>query len=116
MSTCTDPLGRMLNLIDGKYKPLIIWGLSVNSRGFNEIRSFIPHATAHAISDQLKELVDDGLVTRRVISKSPLRVEYSLTTIGRSLVPVLDAMGEWGAAYQDMEREKALSGPSRSPE
>lgn len=116
-STIEDtPLSRTLEVIGGKYKTYIIWRLTDGPMRFGELHSFFKGATAHILSRQLRELERDGLISRKVVSENPPWVEYSLTTVGLSLVPVIEAMAEWGAAYVDMEREKAqFSGSSRSP-
>lgn len=110
------PLNRTLELIGGKYKLYIIWRLQDGPMRFGELRDFFSGATSHILSRQLKELTNDGLISRRVVSENPPWVEYSLTTTGITLIPLIESMAEWGAAYQDMEREKSrLSGSSRLP-
>lgn len=110
------PLSRTLEVIGGKYKTYIIWRLSSGPMRFGELHSFFQGVTAHILSRQLRELERDGLVSRKVVSENPPWVEYSLTTTGISLLPVIEAMAEWGAAYVDMERMKSqLSGSSRLP-
>lgn len=109
------PINRTLQLIGGKYKIYIIWKLMDGPMRFGELRSFFKGVTAHILSRQLKELEADGLVRREVKSENPPWVEYSLTTTGLSLIPVIDAMAEWGAAYIDMEREKAKFGAASRP-
>ena len=110
-------LGRTLQVIGGKYKMYIIWRLMDGPKRFGELRTFFSGITAHILSLQLKELESDGLIRREVKSENPPWVEYSLTSTGMSLLPVIDTIAEWGAAYIDMENEKAkLSGSSRSPE
>lgn len=104
------PINRTLQLIGGKYKIYIIWKLMSGPMRFGELRAFFSGVTAHILSRQLKELEADGLIRREVKSENPPWVEYSLTTTGMSLIPVIDAMAEWGAAYIDMEREKAKLG------
>ncbi len=108
-----SPLGATIRLIGGKYKAYIVWRLADGSLRYNEIRDFMGSATPRMLSKQLHELESDGLISRKVIQKSPMRVEYSLTPTGRSMLPVLEFMAEWGAAYLEMEREIVTS--SRSP-
>ncbi len=110
------PLGRTLQLIGGKYKPYVLWRLQDGPLRYSELRSFFVGITPHMLTKQLKELEADGLLARREVSMNPPWVEYSLTTTGMSLLPVIEAMAEWGAAYMEMESEKTrLSGSSRLP-
>ncbi len=111
------PVRATVRLLGGKYKSVVIWRLMDGPKRFGELRTFFSGITAHILSLQLKELESDGLIRREVKSENPPWVEYSLTSTGMSLLPVIDAIAEWGAAYIDMENEKAkLSGSSRSPE
>lgn len=108
-----SPLGATIRLIGGKYKAYIVWRLADGELRYNEIREFMGSATPRMVSKQLRELESDGLIRRKVIQKSPMRVEYSLTPTGRSILPVLEFMAEWGATYQEMAKERFTS--SRSP-
>lgn len=94
------PCGVTLSLIGGKYKIVILWYLYQKAPvRFNELHRMIPEATTKMFTQQLRELEADGLVERKVYPVIPPRVEYSLTTFGRSVLPVLEAMNEWGASY-----------------
>ena len=103
------PINRTIQLIGGKYKVYIVWKLMDGPMRFGELLSFFEGISAHILSRQLKEMEADGLVSRRVVSENPPWVEYSLTSTGITLLPVIEAMAEWGAAYQEMEREKGLA-------
>lgn len=103
------PINRTIQLIGGKYKVYIVWRLMDGPMRFGELLSFFKGISAHILSRQLKEMEADGLVSRRVVSENPPWVEYSLTSTGITLLPVIEAMAEWGAAYQEMEREKGLA-------
>ena len=106
-----SPISTTLDLLGGKYRVHIIWALVNGPKRFGQLHSsFFLDVNANVLSRQLKELEADGLVHRNVVSDNPPWVEYSLTTTGMSLIPVIDAMAEWGAAYIDMEREKAKFG------
>ena len=99
-STYRCPCGATLSLIGGKYKIVILWFLYQNSvLRFNELHRLVPEATTKMLAQQLRELEADGLVERKAYPVIPPRVEYSLTAFGRSVLPVLEAMNEWGAAY-----------------
>jgi len=100
------PVGITLNLIGGKYKALILWHLSDGKLRFSELKKQISGATAKMLTQQLRELESDNLIHREVFPVIPPKVEYSLTSLGRSVMPVLSAMRDWGADYlrsQDLE-------------
>ena len=93
------PVGATIELIGGKYKSLILWHLINSTLRFGELRKLIPGATPKMLTQQLRELEEDNLITRTVYPVVPPKVEYSLTDSGRSIRPILSAMYEWGAAY-----------------
>lgn len=101
------PVSATLDLIGGKYKALILWHLSAGTLRFSELRKEIRGATAKMLTQQLRELEEDLLIHREVFPVIPPKVEYSLTELGSSLMPILVAMRDWGAEYlrtsQDME-------------
>lgn len=107
MSNIHDcPVGTTLDLIGGKYKALILWHLSSDTMRFSELHKQVSSATAKMLTQQLRELENDNLIHREVYPVIPPKVEYSLTELGRSLLPILVAMRDWGAAYlrsQDVE-------------
>ncbi|MBI9012076.1 MAG: helix-turn-helix transcriptional regulator [Clostridiales bacterium] len=89
-----------IDLIGGKWKPLILWHLSQKRiLRFNELRKLIPHITPKMLTQQLRELEVDQLVKRKVYPQVPPKVEYSLTEFGKSLLPVLCTLCEWGEKY-----------------
>ena len=94
----TCPVEATLALIGGKYKALILWRLSGGTLRFSQLQKHIP-ATARMLTLQLRELEQDGLVSRTVYPEVPPRVEYAMTDLGRSLMPILTAMRHWGAEY-----------------
>lgn len=85
-----------MHFIGGKWKTVVLWYLRNNTLRFGELKKLIPDITEKMLSLQLKALEADGLVKREVYPEVPLRVEYSLTDFGKSLVPVLDAIAKWG--------------------
>ena len=110
------PVVATLDMIGGKYKALILWHLqnksgaakgglcpseaaSLTALRFGELRKLIPQATQKMLTQQLRELEDDGLVIRKVYPVVPPKVEYRLSKLGRSIKPILDSMCAWGAAY-----------------
>lgn len=93
------PIEVTLDLIGGKYKALILWHLIEKTLRFNEIRSLIPQATPKMLTQQLRLLEEDGLVHREVYPVVPPKVEYSLTDFGKTIIPILDTMCNWGSNY-----------------
>lgn len=93
------PVESTLELIGGKYKALILWHLSGSTLRFSELRKAISGATAKMLTQQLRELETQKLVHREVFPVIPPKVEYSLTDLGRSLLPILVAMRDWGTDY-----------------
>lgn len=93
------PVEATLDLIGGKYKALILWHLSEKTLRFSELKKEISGATPKMLTQQLRELESQKLIHREVFPVIPPKVEYSLTDLGTSLIPVLVAMRDWGAAY-----------------
>ena len=93
------PVEATLELIGGKYKALILWHLSENTLRFSELSKLVPQATAKMLTQQLRELETQNLVHREVFPVIPPKVEYSLTDLGKSLMPVLVSMRDWGTNY-----------------
>ena len=93
------PVEATLDLIGGKYKALILWHLSDGKLRFSELRQRITKATPKMLTQQLRELESQELIHREVYPVIPPKVEYSLTETGRSLMPILVAMRDWGAEY-----------------
>lgn len=86
-------------LIDGKWKSVILFHLMERTMRFNEIRRQIPNVTQRMLTNQLRELEEDGLIIRVVYAQVPPKVEYSLSDLGRSMAPVLMALKAWGDAH-----------------
>ena len=93
------PVSATLELVGGKYKALILWHLAQNTLRFSELNKLIPNATAKMLTQQLREMESQDLIHRQVYPVVPPKVEYSLTQLGKSLLPVLVAMRNWGAEY-----------------
>ncbi len=93
------PVEATLDLIGGKYKALILWRLADGKLRFNQLRSQIKGVTPKMLTQQLRELESSRLVHREVFPIIPPKVEYSLTELGKSLLPILVAMRDWGAGY-----------------
>lgn len=93
------PVEATLDLIGGKYKALILWHLSEGTLRFNELHKLIGGATPKMLTQQLRELESQKLIHREVFPIIPPKVEYSLTALGQSLMPILVAMRDWGSSY-----------------
>ena len=91
------PVDATLEMIGGKYKALILWHLIDRTLRFGELRRLIPQATPKMLTQQLRELETDGLITRTVYPVVPPKVEYALTELGGSMKPILLVMYDWGA-------------------
>lgn len=98
-NAATCPVASTLELIGGKYKALILWHLSEKTLRFSELKKVIMGATAKMLTQQLRELESQQLISRTVYPVIPPKVEYSLTDLGKSLLPILVAMRDWGADY-----------------
>jgi len=90
------PVEAAIDVIGGKWKALILWWLHQRTWRFAELRRQIPGITEKMLTQQLRELEEDGIVDRRVFPTVPPRVEYSLTEYGRSLKRALRAICDWG--------------------
>ncbi len=103
MKTCPSefncPVEATIQLIGGKYKAVILWHLIAEKKRFGELKRLLPRATEKMLTQQLRDLEQDGLIIRTVYPVVPPKVEYSLSEWGKSIIPVLDAMCNWGADY-----------------
>ena len=93
------PVTAMLQLIGGKWKPVIMYCLKSGTRRFGEIAARIPTISRKVLTDQLKELEIDKLIERKQFKEIPPRVEYSLSELGKSMAPVFDEMAKWGTKH-----------------
>lgn len=90
------PVEATLDMIGGKWKGVILFRLTEGTKRFGELRKLLPKITQRTLTQALRELEQDGLVHRRVYAEVPPKVEYSLTTLGRSLKPLLTRLKDWG--------------------
>lgn len=96
------PVATTVQLIGNKWKLLIIRNLVYNgTQRFGDFIKSIPAISKKVLTDDLRALEDDGLIVREVFAEVPPRVEYSLSSIGQSLKPILDAMFAWGTDYKN---------------
>lgn len=98
------PVETTLTLISDKWKVLILRDLMPGTKRCGELKKSIGTVTQKVLTAQLRQMEASGLLTRTVYAEVPPRVEYTLTDLGRSLRPVLDAMEAWGKAYQENAR------------
>jgi len=94
------PVETTLMLIGDKWKVLILRDLMPGTKRFGELKKSIGSVSQKVLTAQLRDMEANGLVDRKVYAEVPPRVEYSLTEVGRSLKPILDAMGCWGEEYK----------------
>lgn len=95
------PVGITQNIIAGKWKLVIIWTLKDGLKRFNELQRAIPTIRQGYLTQQLRELEQDGLVHREIYKEVPPKVEYSLTKMGNNFLKVIDKMFEWGTEYRE---------------
>ena len=84
-----------LRLIGGKWKGHLLWYLTKRTHRYSELQKLIPTVSKKVLTEQLRQMEDDGLIVRTVFAEVPPRVEYSLTKLGESLEPVLQVLKEW---------------------
>ncbi|MCJ8162825.1 winged helix-turn-helix transcriptional regulator [Acinetobacter zhairhuonensis] len=92
-----------IGILDGKWKSIILWHLlTEHTLRFSEIRKRIPNVTQRMLTNQLRELEEDGIIHRQVYPQVPPKVEYSLTPLGMSLREILMALKAWGDEHMDL--------------
>lgn len=94
------PVAVTVSVIGSKWKLLILQQLSAGGLRFTELQAALPGISKKVLSTTLRSLDEDGIVTRHVHTGCPISIDYALSEIGRSLQPVLDAMGAWGERYR----------------
>ena len=95
------PVATTVTLIGSKWKLLIIRNLLSRPWSFNELKKDLDGISQKVLTDSLRSMEEDGLILRTVYPEVPPRVEYSLSSLGESLKPILDSMADWGNAYKD---------------
>ena len=100
------PLRLTISLIDSKWKSCILDELRYRSMRPSELHKALPEATPRVLDMQLKEMVDDGLVTKTIFPELPPRSEYAISPLGQSLIPIIDAMLKWGEEHQEIFEKK----------
>ena len=100
------PVATTVQLIGSKWKLLIIRNLRMRPWRFNELQKDLAGISQKVLTDSLRALEADGLVTRTAYAEVPPRVEYALSSLGETMRPILDAMAQWGAGYKEMAEGK----------
>lgn len=93
------PVDATLSVIGGKYKAIILHHLIEKNLRFGELRRLVPQASHKVLTQQLRELERDGIIHREVYPVVPPKTEYSLTNFGKTLIPILAAICDWGREY-----------------
>src|SRR5262250_247636 len=106
LSEC--PVRATIDVIEGKWKPIIVNELKQRTLRFGQLERHMPEVTRKVLTEQLRELEDDGIIKRKTSEKRWERVEYSLTSYGRTLVPVLTLMAKWGKNHKKSKEARSL--------
>lgn len=100
----TCPMVIVQKLISGKWKILILWNLSHETLRFSDLKRKLPDITQKMLTNQLRSLEEDGLISRTVYPVVPPKVEYALTDIGKEMLPVLESMYSYGITYAQAKK------------
>ena len=111
------PVATTVQLIGSKWKLLILRNLLARPWRFNELQKNLEGISQKVLTDSLRSMEEDGLVTRRVYPEVPPRVEYSLSPLGESMRPIIQAMEQWGAQYKASKarEQQGLSAEKEPP-
>jgi DNA-binding HxlR family transcriptional regulator len=105
-----NPVELALHVIGGKWKMPILWRLEKRTWRYNEMRRDLPGISHKMLTQQLRELEQHGLITRTVHPVVPPHVDYALTPLGRSTVPIIESLREWGSTFRTRRtRAKGLA-------
>lgn len=96
------PVATTVQLIGNKWKLLILRNLLAGTQRFNEIRKTVPGISQKVLTENLRSMEEDGIITRKVYAEVPPRVEYSLSDLGKTMRPIIKAMEIWGTGYQEL--------------
>lgn len=102
------PIEATLEVIGGKWKAIIAYYLMTQDRRFNDLMELLETVSGRMLSKQLRELEKHGVITRTVYPEMPPRVVYSLTEYGKTLIPVIEAICQWGEARMELTGKKAV--------
>lgn len=96
------PVETTLMLVGSKWKLLIMRNLFVRPWRFNELKNNLTGISQKVLTDSLRAMEADGIISRRAFAEVPPRVEYSLTDLGQSMKPILDSLASWGTNYKNL--------------
>lgn len=102
------PIGTAITIIGGKWKIPVLYNLRETTLRFSEIQKKLPQVTQKMLTQQLRELERDGMITRKVYAQVPPKVEYTITPIAKKLEPILDSLCAWGFEYEDNIEAKEI--------
>lgn len=94
------PVATTVQLVGSKWKLLILRDLLTGTKRYNELKKSLPDISQKVLTSSLKSMVEDGIVIRTAYAEVPPRVEYSLSELGETMRPVINAMAEWGTFYK----------------
>ncbi len=100
-----SPVDYTMRMIGGKWKPIILYLISVEINRFGLLRRGVYGISKQMLTKQLRELEADGLITRKIYAEIPPRVEYFITEKGNSIFPIIDTMQDWGEQYMQFDEE-----------
>ncbi|MFY7816362.1 MAG: winged helix-turn-helix transcriptional regulator [Chryseobacterium taeanense] len=100
-------LGKFFEVISGKWKAFLLFYINKGVKRPGQLQRMIPDADRRVLSQQLNELLTDGLLTRKIVKQKPLHVEYELTAMGESILPVLCTINNWGDFYKEENERRS---------
>ena len=98
-------VGLTMEIIGGKWKPCLIYSIKQGARRPSELQRRNPTATRRVLNQQLKELEEYGVITKVIYAELPPKVEYFLTEFGETLLPIINAIEEWGNQHQELFKQ-----------
>ena len=104
LSEC--PVRPAIDVVEGKWKPIVVNALKAGRLRFGQLRRHVPEASRKVLTEQLRELEEDQIILRKAFGQKWERVEYELTVYGRTLVPVLTLMARWGRRHKKIMQRK----------
>ena len=114
LSEC--PVRATIDVIEGKWKPIVVNTLKTGTLRFGQLRRHVPEATRKVLTAQLRELEEDQIIARKVLGQRWERVDYALTPYGQTLVPVLTLMAKWGITHKKTKGARRVTGVASGPE
>ncbi|MBP5841247.1 helix-turn-helix transcriptional regulator [Lactiplantibacillus plantarum] len=100
------PVATTIDLLSSKWKVLIIRDLLTGKKRYSELKKSVMGISQKMLTQSLREMETDGLITRHVFAVIPPKVEYNLSSLGSSMQPVINAMADWGSVYLDENPDK----------